>query len=251
MKAAAVYNFIDKLAPFDTAADFDNSGFLVGNPDDEVSGIVVALDCTEKAIKTASDTGANLIVTHHPLIFDPIKKIHSDSLVYKLIQNGISLISAHTNLDFSKNGVNDVLCARLGLSEVRGHFPVGEQAFELRSGRLPHIFTADELAQYIKDRLGGYVKYSSCKKQLKTVAVCSGSGGSMLSRAVKLGVDAYITGDVKHSVFLEAEQPGIAIFDAGHFNTEDVIIDPLCAKLSVEFPNTGVYPCHFYDVKTV
>ncbi|MDO4742507.1 MAG: Nif3-like dinuclear metal center hexameric protein [bacterium] len=251
MKASAVYNFIDKLAPFNTAAGFDNSGFLIGSPDAEVSGIVVALDCTEKAIEKSIATNSNLIVTHHPLIFDPIKKIHSDSIIYKLIQNNISLICAHTNLDYSKGGVNDVLCKRLGINKVKGYFPVGEDSFELRAGELPYTFTADNLARYIKERVGGYVRYSNCQKELKTVAVCSGSGGSMLSNVATLEVDAYISGDIKHSVFLEAEQLGIAIFDAGHFNTEDIIVDPLCAELSVAFPDTNIYPFHFYDVKTV
>lgn len=115
MKINEVYNWLDGLAPFKTAEKWDNSGFLAGNPDEELTGAVFALDITLPVIKEAKENGCNLIVSHHPVIFDPIKSVCAGSVAYELTVSGISAICAHTNLDMAAGGVNDVLIERLGL----------------------------------------------------------------------------------------------------------------------------------------
>ena len=118
MTVNEVYEFLDEKFPFNTARSYDNPGLLVGDGNDKVTGVITCLDCSDEAIDKAVEIGANLMVTHHPLIFKPLYSVTSDSLVYRLIRNGISLISAHTNLDVGDGGVNDSLCNAIGLKNV-------------------------------------------------------------------------------------------------------------------------------------
>ena len=120
------------MAPKELAEDFDNVGLLVGDENAEVKGIMVSLDCFDEVIDRAEDLGANLIVTHHPIIFDPLKSVTADTLVYKLISKGISVISMHTNLDQADGGVNDVLCEALGLYDVEEL--ITSDGFSMRKG---------------------------------------------------------------------------------------------------------------------
>ena len=113
-----IYDFLDEKYDFSSALEYDNVGLLVGDGRDKVTGVLVCLDCTDEAITEAVKQGANLIVTHHPVIFDPLKSVTEQSLVYRLIKIGISVISAHTNLDQADGGVNDALAEAVGLSDV-------------------------------------------------------------------------------------------------------------------------------------
>ena len=119
-----VFSFLDELAPFSYAMDFDNSGLLVGDPAQPVKKILVALDCTASVVQLAKESGAQLIVTHHPVIFSPIQSVTAESIVYQLVSSGISVICAHTNLDLARDGVNDQLAQRLGLKCVEGLTPI-------------------------------------------------------------------------------------------------------------------------------
>ena len=114
-----IYSFLNEFAPFDTACDFDNAGLLIGAKDAEVDKCIIALDCTEAVVDEAIQKGAQLIITHHPVIFSGLKSVLADSLVYRLIENNISVISAHTNLDIADGGVNDCLAKALGLKDVK------------------------------------------------------------------------------------------------------------------------------------
>ena len=119
-----IFSFLDTLAPFSYAMDFDNSGLLAGDPKEPVRRILVALDCTEAVVGKARETGTDLIVTHHPVIFDPLKTVTAGSIVHQLISAGISIICAHTNLDLARGGVNDHLARQLGLKCLEGLTPV-------------------------------------------------------------------------------------------------------------------------------
>jgi len=251
MKVFDVLKFLEGQAPPELAADYDNIGLLVGDNKAVVSGIVVSLDCTTDAIDMAQRQGANLIVTHHPIIFHPLKDITADSTVFSLIKSNISVISMHTNLDAAEGGVNDTLCKVLEINDVKGISPIGNIGFEARIGSFTKSFDTDELAKYIKEKLGGMIKYVGCPKKVKTVAVCSGSGADLLQCAAQNGADALITADIKHSKYIEAENLGLALFDAGHFNTEDVIVDELCNKLSKQFKNAQINSCHTTKIKCV
>lgn len=241
MKIAEIHRCIDWSFPFMTAEDFDNVGLLIGSMEQEVSRAVVALDCTKETVAFAKKQGAQLIITHHPVIFDPIKRIDADSVVYECIKSGIAVLSAHTNLDTGKNGVNDTLCDILGIKDKCGLYIDG---YLIRTGTLDKPHTAKELALLCKERLSANVRYTDGKKEITRVAVCSGSGGSMLGDVMKTDVDAYITADVKHSQFIAAANNGFTLLDCGHFETEDIIVSPLCKMLSEQLSDVTFTEYH-------
>ncbi len=242
-----VFDFLNRRFPVDTACDFDNVGLLIGDETAAVTKALVALDCTEAVLKLAITKHCELIVTHHPVIFKPLKTVTADSLVWRLVQNGISVISMHTNLDMGTGGVNDSLCTALGLDNVQK--VQAEDGFLLNAGTLSPAKSADELARHIKARLGGAVKYVGRAEPIKRVLICSGSGGDYLSLAADRHYDALITADVKHHLFLEAEQVGVALFDAGHFDTEDVVVEPLTHLLQEQFPTVSFAEDHTSQIQ--
>ena len=222
-----IYNYIDSIAPFDIQEDWDNSGFLVGDKNTEVSKILFALDVTSDIINQAIDCGAELIITHHPIIFKPVSNVLNDSLIYKLIKNNISIICAHTNYDKAINGVNDVLCNTVGFdsfSKIENTcLNVAEYDAEVSS---------DVFVNHIKNVLNGTVRFNCLNKNIKKVAVCSGSGSEYLSLAKELNCDALLTGDASHHAFLDANEMGIVLFACGHFETEMIAINPLLEKIA-------------------
>ena len=131
-----IYEAIDRLAPFSLSMDFDNTGILVGDRQKKVGRALLALDCTKEVLRQAKELGAQLIITHHPIIFHPIKRVNEDSLVYHLLRSDIAVISAHTNLDIAQGGVNDLLAKRIGLSDCRGLQPMDGNIFP-RQDRQP------------------------------------------------------------------------------------------------------------------
>lgn len=249
MKVSEILDFLCGIAPLEKSLDFDNVGLLVGDPESEVTGVLVSLDCFDEVIERAEDLGANLIVTHHPIIFNPLKTVLKDSLVYKLVSKNISVISMHTNLDQADGGVNDALCDALGIYDVRT--ATASDGFELRLGELdepedPYLF-----ARHIKETLGGTVKFVAGSRDIKTVLVCSGSGAEHFYDAAALHVDALITAEVKHHIFIDSGKLGISVFDAGHFNTENVIVAPLCRDISGAFPEIEVHECYFSKIESI
>lgn len=247
MRIKEIYDFLNEKFPVSTACSFDNVGVLIGNKNRSVTKVLVALDCTENAVDEAIEKGAELIVTHHPVIFEPLKQIDLEGKIAKLVENKISVISMHTNLDQGKGGVNDCLCEKIGLVNVKPF--VASDGYILKIGELECETVAEELAKKFKTVLGGGVKFIDNGRPIKTVVVCSGSGGSFLEEVLLSGADAFLTADVKHSVFLEACEKGIALFDAGHFYTEDVVITPLCEMLKEEFKNVEFFTNHVFPVK--
>ena len=247
MKVNDIYTYLDEKYDFSSALPYDNAGHLVGSLNSTVTGIVVCLDCTDEAITEAVEIGANLIVTHHPVIFDPLKAVTEESLVYRLIRNDISVISAHTNLDQADGGVNDALCTALDLTNVEK--VTDSEGFSFRTGELEEPLSADAFAEYVGKKLNTPIKYVGNNSAVKRVAVCSGSGGSMLYDVANMGVDAYVTADIKHNVFLDAHLLGLVLLDAGHFSTEDLIISPLAKELETAFPNIKITENHFSPIK--
>ena len=157
-----IFEFLNDIAPANTACDFDNAGILVGDPSADVSGAVVALDCTASAIKTAIKNNCELIITHHPVIFDPLKTVLTGSTVFELIKSGISVISMHTNLDIAVSGVNDCLCRVLEFDNFEKR-PASD-GYLLNFAELDTPLSADELARHIKEKLGGSVKFTDSGK---------------------------------------------------------------------------------------
>lgn len=252
-----VFSFLDELAPFSYAMDFDNSGLLAGDPSQPVQKILVALDCTDSVVKKAREIGADLIVTHHPVIFDPLKTVTADSIVHQLISSGISIICAHTNLDLARGGVNDQLARCLGLKCLEGLTPIpctdrdGKTVTEYlgRVSFLAEPMSPEDFAGFVKGRLGGNVRFVCGNRPVHRVAVCGGSGSDCLEDAVRTGADALVTSEVKHHIFLLAAQQGITLIDAGHFHTEDVVVEPLCQQLRAAFPEVEVLAYHLAEIQ--
>lgn len=245
MTALEVYEFLDEKFPFNTALQYDNPGLLVGDENAKVTGVITCLDCSDEAISKAVEIGANLMVTHHPLIFKPLSSVTADSLVYRLIRNGISLISAHTNLDVGDGGVNDSLCEIIGLVNVEKIYD--DEGYAFRMGELKEPMDSDSLAALLSKRLNLRVKYVGESSFIKKVAVSSGSCGDLLEVVLKTEADAFVTADVKHKDFCRAHNEGFTLFDGGHFNTEDVVISPVSKLL--EGLGLRVEEFHFSPIK--
>lgn len=247
MKLKSILDFLCEIAPTETALEFDNVGLLVGNKNADITSCVIALDCTQKIVDVAIEKGAQLIITHHPVIFNPLKKVLKGDIVYRLIENGISVISMHTNLDIAEKGVNSELLDVLSLNNPT--YVNCEDGFRFPVAELKETLTADEFAKHVKERLNATVKYVG-ENTVKRVAVCSGSGADFLFDAKVNGADALVTSECKHHLFNAAAEMGITLIDAGHFNTEDIIIEPLCEMLKTEFPTVNFIAEHFSYIKT-
>lgn len=247
MKLKSILDFLCEIAPTETALEFDNVGLLVGDKNADITSCVIALDCTQKTVDTAIEKGAQLIITHHPVIFNPLKKVLKDDIVYRLIENGISVISMHTNLDIAQKGVNAALLNVLELDNAK--FINCEDGFIFPIAELKAELGADNFAKYVKEKLNTSVKYSG-NNSVKRVAVCSGSGADFLFLAKENGADALVTSECKHHLFNAAAEMGVTLVDGGHFNTEDVVIEPLCKILKEKFNKVNFITEHFTYIKT-
>ena len=249
-----IYDAIDRLAPFWLTMDFDNTGILVGDRNREVSCALLALDCTPSVIEQAKQLGAQLIVTHHPVIFHHLRRVNEDAVIYQLIRSDISVISAHTNLDIAQGGVNDALASAIGLRDCRGLELLNEQtgAWLGRIGTLPELLSPEAFAAHVKSRLHAVsVKFAAAPRAIRTVALCSGSGADCLDAAISAGADALLTSEVKQHEYLAATAAGISIFDAGHFDTEDIVIEPLRDYLAKEIPDVHFFTTHRSAIQAI
>ncbi len=252
---ADILAFMDTIAPRYMKMDWDNVGLLCGSKSKTVSKVLVALDPFEDVCREAAQWGADLIITHHPLIFRPIKAITDETEVGRCIQllcaKGISLISAHTNLDCAPDGVNDRLAACLGLSDVQVISPAGtdDQGRPwglLRIGQVPEQNLECFLGT-VKSALGCEgLRYVNSEKSVSRIAVGGGACASELENAVRAGCDTFVTSDVKYNQFWDARALGINLIDAGHFHTENPVMEPVAEKLAAHFPQIQVKISEFH-----
>lgn len=233
-----IYGFIDDLAPFSLQEGYDNSGLCVGNMGMPADRILLALDCTADVAREAVSKNVQLVVTHHPVIFRGIKQLDPNSVAGILVRGGVSVLSAHTNFDSAV--MNRILCEKLGLTPC-------DCITEERGAEMGCIcdhegITAKELASVCKEKLGcPTVRFGKVgSAPLKKIAVCSGSGGSFLAEVLAKGCDAYVTGDVKHDIFVDAFNAGLTVFDAGHFYTEDIFCAYMRDTLKASFPQADI-----------
>ena len=237
--------FFASRLPYEMKEDFDNVGLLVGMNDREVKKVLIALDITSWTIEEAAKFGAQLIISHHPLFFG-LKKITDSEpagkSVISLISSGISAICLHTNLDSAAGGVNDALIEVTGavckgiLGETHGS---GQDAYGIgRYGILPEAETMPSFAARLKRLLNcSGLRYHDAGRKVSHIAVCGGSGGEFLEKAVSLGCDTYITADIKYDRFLTARELGINLIDADHFCTENVVVPVLERLVRENFPD--------------
>ena len=234
--------FMETVAPISLKMEWDNAGLLCGSKSTPVTKILVALDPFEHVCREAADWGAQLIVTHHPLIFDPQRSVTDETSVGRsvltLCRNGISAINAHTNLDQAAGGVNDIFAQILGLSNIETICENGMQL--LRCGDVPEQ-TLDTFLSTVKERLHCEgLRYCDGGKKVRRVAVGGGSCGGELFDALRAGCDTFVTADVKYNEFWDAKDSGLNIIDAGHFCTENPVCAYLSGKISAAFPNVEV-----------
>ena len=235
-----ILSFLDTLAPGDLAESWDNTGFALGSRDAEVTTILVALDPFEGVAREAAEVGADLLVTHHPLLFSPAKSLTADSsigrTVLTLAANHIAAWSGHTTLDIAEGGVNDELAQILGLRDVT---VIGSENL-LRCGTVDAQSTEAFLST-IKEKLGTPVlRYADGGKPVHRVAVGGGACASEMADAIAAGCDTFVTADVKYNQFWDARDCGLTIIDAGHFYTENPVTTVLAEKLRAAFPEVRV-----------
>ena len=244
-----VYGFLDKLAPFDLQMDFDNAGFLVGRGETQVKRLLVALDVTLPVAKEAAEQGCQLIVSHHPVIFHPVKALTDQSatgrVLLALAEGRMAAICAHTNLDAVADGVNDALARRLGLSDI-GQLKqdgVDGQGRPYGIGRVGVVREQSlrDFALFVKRELGANgVRLVDGGKPVHKVAVGGGACADMMIDAMDHGCDTFVTSDVKYDGFLDAKAVGMNLIDAGHYPTENVVCPVLRDWLRAAFPELSV-----------
>ncbi len=235
-----ILSYLDALAPTALKMEWDNIGLLCGKDSQEVTRVLVALDPFESVCHEAAALDCQLIVTHHPLIFQPVKAITDSTALGRsilfLAQQGISAINAHTNLDCAPGGVNDILAEKLGLGNIQA---IGEENL-LRQGQVD-VQSLESFLQRIKLSLGcPGLKYVDGGKPVSMVAVGGGACGGELHAAAQAGCDTFVTADIKYNQFWEAKDLGLNLIDAGHFYTENPVCSVLARKLQAQFPEITV-----------
>ena len=218
---------MEELAPKALAMDFDNPGLLIGPETKDIRKVLVALDCSMATAKEAVDWGADLLLTHHPVFLDGVKHILPDESAtaapWLLMRHGIGLFAAHTNLDAAKGGVNDCLSAVLGINDPKPLPPDNMGRF----GEITPCCLGD-FSRHVQDSLHSTVRVvGQLDIPLSTVAVLGGSGGDAIYSAKAAGAQVLVTGEIRHHQALEAGVLGLAVIEAGHYETEQVVLKPL------------------------
>ena len=237
-----ILEFMETIAPMALKIPWDNAGLLCGSRTTPVTKILIALDPFAHVCQEAADWGAELIVTHHPLIFNPQRSIVDDDnvgrCILKLCRNGISAINAHTNLDQAEGGINDIFAQVLGLNNIE---TICENNMQLlRCGDVKEQ-SLDVFLATVKEKLHCEgLRYCDAGKPVRKVAVGGGACGGELMQAVHAGCDTFVTADVKYNQFWDAHDYGLNIIDAGHFCTENPVCAYLAEKIAEAFPNVEV-----------
>lgn len=249
MTIRALCAALEERVPPSLSWEWDNDGLSCAPcPDAPVTGVLIALDPTEDAVKAAIRSGCNLLLTHHPMLFRGLKAVTGEDTssrkVLSLIQNGITAMSLHTRLDAVEGGVNDCLAARLGLEKVE---PFGDHANPAgqpigRVGGLPAPVAPEVFLETLKKALGlSSVVFADCGKPVHRVAVVGGAGEEDIPSAVAVGADTYVTGEIGYHRLCDAPYEGINLVMAGHYHTEAPVLEGLarlCRELCPGLPVT-------------
>lgn len=239
-----IYAEMQRYAPLELAESWDNPGLLV-DCGREVFRVLVTLDITPEVVEEAAAGGCELIVSHHPVIFSPLKKLSGQDVAFQLVKNGISAICMHTNLDAAEGGVNEVLAGIFGMREM--------EAFAEGCGRVGSIepVTVPELAKRAQKELAArcnqpsdgpavQIKFADTGKVVRRLAVISGAGGSLFEDAIARGADCLLTGEANHHHAIDAKRLGLSLIAAGHYATEFPVTAAVAEKLRRAFPELEV-----------
>lgn len=244
MKVKELTAWLEEQYPASAAEKWDNVGLLVGDDEREVSHVFLALDLTAPVLEDAVKAGADMILTHHPMIFEGMKKINNHHFtgrkILSLIRHDIQYFAMHTNYDVL--GMADLSADYLKLTErevlaVTEEGEDGPEGFG-RVGMLPHTMTLKECAEFVKEALclNDVKFYGNPDVKVSKAAVCTGSGKSMIAEAIKSGAQVYVTGDIDHHTGIDTLEKGICLIDAGHYGTEYIFMEAMKQKLEAEFP---------------
>ncbi len=250
MKCSEIIRLLEEDYPVSAAESWDNPGLLVGRADRKVKKIFVALDVTDETLEQAVQAGADLMITHHPLIFGSLKQVNDQSFigrrVLKLIENGISYYAMHTNFDV--RGMADINERQLGLTDTEVLEVTGEHAGVPegigRVGSLSKPLSLKEMAELVKTgmQIPSVLLYGSPEHIIRRAAVSSGSGKSMVPAALAAGAEVLVTGDVDYHTAIDALAQGLAVIDAGHYGTEYCFIAFMKEKLELLLPDCSIIP---------
>lgn len=244
MLCREIMQVIEAAYPREAALDFDNVGLLAGRAEKEVERVYIALDATDAVIERAAEVGADMLITHHPLIFSPLKRVTDEDFIsrriLKLIQNDIAYYAMHTNYDVL--GMAELSEKILGIRDTqvlditmeKDGFPEGIG----RVGSLERPMTLRECCVYVKHKLnlGSLKVFGDMDAQVSKLAVSPGSGKSVIGAAIAKGADVLVTGDIGHHEGLDAVEQGLAVIDAGHYGTEYIFIDDMKRFLEEKLP---------------
>lgn len=244
MKVREITSVIESFAPLSIQESWDNSGLIIGTPQQEVHGVLLGFDCTPELVDEAVECGADMVVTHHPLIFSGIKRISPEDSVglaiLKAAAAGIAVYAAHTTVDKVLAGVSGTMARRLRLEDIQileeepGGYGLGAV------GNLPQPMDAVRFIEYVKSRFG--LKVVRCSRApeipVSRVAMCGGSGGSLIEKARMAGAQAYLCGDISYHHFFTTKD--FMVMDIGHFEGEVEIVGILFSLLRKKFPNFAI-----------
>lgn len=229
---ADILSFLDEYCPFSLAESWDNPGLNCGRRNQPVKRVLLAVDVTPEAIETAAAEGCQLLLTHHPLTFTPQLQLTDDTApgraMLRLAELGVAHVACHTNLDAAEGGVNDILAACCGLTEVQ---PLG----------IGRMGATETTAEALIDRLKKNLPAKTCigavtHEQIRKVAVVGGSGGGTVEEAARAGCDTFVTGEAKHHHALLARELDVNLLIFGHYETEYIVLPPLAEALAARFP---------------
>ena len=244
MKCKEIIELIENEFPMKYAESWDNTGFQVGNREKEVSHIFVAMDVTDENIDEAIRVGADMMVTHHPMIFSPLGAITSDTLngrrILKMIENGICYMSTHTNYDSCR--MADLAAARMGMTECVPLEEIQDGIGIGKVGKLSEAMSVRECALMVKERFAiPTVRFFGDGEKVVTLAaICPGSGKSLVKDCHAKGADVYITGDIDHHTGIDQVDDELPIIDAGHYGIEHIYIEDMCRFLMEKCPEVKV-----------
>ena len=244
MRVSDVISAIEAFAPLAIQESWDNSGLLIGSPSDEVRGVMVGFDCTPGLVERALAAGCDMVVTHHPLIFGGLKSISREDpvgdAVIRAVRGGVAVYAAHTTADKVIAGVSGAMARRLGLQDVQilEEEPGGNGLGTV--GDFPEPLEADAALALVKERFGLRILRASkpVAGKISRVAMCGGSGASLIGAARRAGAQLYISADISYHHFFTEE--GFMIADIGHFESEVEITGILFSEIQKKFPNFAV-----------
>lgn len=244
MKVKDIIDVIEQCVPLSAQESYDNAGLIVGDTDAQISSALLCVDVTQEVLDEAISVGAGLVISHHPIIFNSIKRLtdsnYVERIVARALRNGVALYAAHTNLDAIRGGMSYRLADILGVKNVELLAPSRGEGSDIGFGvvgELEYELDTVEFMQFIKRRLNlTIVRHSDVTVQrVKRIALCTGSGASLIGVAKGAAADIYIAADFKYNDFMEADS-SIVVADIGHFESEycaiDLLYDIITKKIS-------------------